>query len=319
MSSTGKACGMTIRQAFQQYFRRRAGSFIEILAAAETSVWVFHVKKPVVSSLAVTFRQIMDIVIIGAGNVAHCFSHQLQLHGHQIRQVVSRNIGHARSLAEQLNASSSDDLMDIDMSADVYLLAVQDDAIAEVNRELRLGKRMVAHTSGAVPMDAICNISVNIGVVYPLQSFRKELRNMQGAPVLLEASNELTLRRLRALAEGLTNRVVVMDSAQRLKMHLAAVLCNNFVNHLVTRCKDYCERESLDFDLLQPLLLETFQRLERSDPRSVQTGPAFRKDAGTQELHRAQLLGYPGLLQLYNLFSSDIEAFYSDQAADASA
>ncbi|GAA4312064.1 Rossmann-like and DUF2520 domain-containing protein [Compostibacter hankyongensis] len=252
----------------------------------------------------------MDIVIIGSGNVAHCFSHRLQLNGHQIRQVISRNREHARELAEQLNTPYSDDLLDIDMNADVYLIAIQDDAIPAVNQELRLGKRIVAHTAGAVPLDAIRNISVNTGVIYPLQSLRREMREVEKIPLLLEAANEMTLRRLGALAEALSEQVVTADSEKRLQLHLAAVLSNNFTNHLIARCEDYCEKRGLDFGLLRPILHETFQRIERNDARQVQTGPAYRNDVTTLELHRGQLKDNPDLLQLYEVLSNDIRQFY---------
>ncbi len=38
---------------------------------------------------------IMDIVIMGAGNVAHCFGHLMKLHGHHVKQVISRSKAHA--------------------------------------------------------------------------------------------------------------------------------------------------------------------------------------------------------------------------------
>lgn len=253
----------------------------------------------------------MDIVIIGAGNVAHCLGHLLQLRGHTVCQVISRNAGHARELAESLNAKWSDELADIDMNADIYLLAVSDSAIAELNAELRLGKRIVAHTAGAVPMQAITNISSNTGVFYPLQSIRKDIREDTPIPVMLEANNEMVLKRLQSLAETISEQVVVTDSAQRQKMHLAAVFCNNFTNHLVAVCQDYCTRESLHFDLLRPLLHETFDRLERYSPGEVQTGPAIRNDQTTLHLHRELLRDYPGYLDLYNLISESIRSLYS--------
>ena len=47
---------------------------------------------------------------------------------------------------------------------------------------------------------------------------------------------------------------------QRLKLHLAAVLCNNFVNHLYALTERYCKMEGLDFQLLLPLIKETAAR-----------------------------------------------------------
>ncbi|TAN19743.1 MAG: DUF2520 domain-containing protein [Chitinophagaceae bacterium] len=253
----------------------------------------------------------MDIVIIGSGNVAHYFSHILRLNGHQIRQVLSRKEQHARELAESLNTNWATDPLDMDMNADIYLLAVSDAAIAGLNKELHLGKRMVAHTAGAVPLNAITDISINTGVIYPLQTFRKGIHFDHPIPLLLEGGNAMVLKRLHSLADAISDKVIEMDSVSRLKMHLAAVFCNNFSNHLIALCKKYCEDESLDFSLLHPLMQETFYRLESLDPDKLQTGPAVRGDQETMLKHLYLLRSHPEMRKVYQLFSESIEKYYS--------
>ncbi|RFS24866.1 DUF2520 domain-containing protein [Chitinophaga silvatica] len=252
----------------------------------------------------------MEIVIIGTGNVAHCYGQLMKIHGHQISQVISRNPEHARELGEMLNASHTTDIQDINMEADIYILAVSDSAISELNDELRLGKRMVAHTAGAVPLSAISKISSNIGVIYPLQSIRKEVKNYPTIPVMLEASNDEVLRRLQALAQSISGTVTFADSTQRLKYHLTAVLCNNFTNHLIAQAKAYCEKEHLDFSLLQPIIKETFDRLEKYPPEAVQTGPAIRQDIVTMNLHRSLLEGNEYMQLVYQVLSDAIFQFH---------
>ncbi|NML37472.1 DUF2520 domain-containing protein [Chitinophaga sp. G-6-1-13] len=248
----------------------------------------------------------MDIVIIGTGNVAHCFGQLLKLHGHQVKQVVGRNPEHVRELSEMLNSTFTTDLMDINMDADVYLLAVSDAAIPELNDQLRLGKRIVAHTAGAVPLSAISRISINTGVLYPLQSIRKELKNYPPIPIMLEAGNDEVLKRLQAVAGSIASRITIADSDQRLKYHFTAVLCNNFTNHLFAEAKAFCDREQLDFSLLQPIIKETFDRLERHAPETVQTGPALRNDETTMALHRTLLAGNEQLKRVYEVMSEAI-------------
>lgn len=248
----------------------------------------------------------MDIVIIGAGNVAHCFGHLLKLHGHQILQVISRRKESAVELAESLHSTGTDDLLDINMEADVYIIAVSDAAIPELNDELRLGRRFVVHTAGAVPLDAIKKISLNTGVIYPLQSLRKEIRNYPAIPLLLEAANDEVMRRLKSVAQSISPDIQEVNSHQRLQLHLAAVLCNNFTNHLIARAKNYCEKEGLDFTLLQPIIKETFDRLEKFAPEAVQTGPAVRNDESTMSRHRALLENEDYLKLIYQVMSDSI-------------
>ncbi|MCW3463645.1 Rossmann-like and DUF2520 domain-containing protein [Chitinophaga nivalis] len=253
----------------------------------------------------------MEIVIIGTGNVAHCYGQLLKIHGHQVKQVISRHKAHAQELGEMLHAPFTDDLQSIYMDADVYLLAVSDAAIPVLNDQLRLGKRMVAHTAGAVPLSAIDRISTHTGVLYPLQSIRKEIKTYPTIPLMLEASSEEVLRRLQSLAQGISSRITVADSAQRLQYHLAAVLCNNFTNHLIAQTKAYCEAAQLDFTLLQPIIKETFDRLEKYAPEAVQTGPALRQDEATMQLHRDLLAGDTNLQRVYEVLSDSIHRFHT--------
>ncbi|ATL49503.1 hypothetical protein COR50_21270 [Chitinophaga caeni] len=255
----------------------------------------------------------MEIVIIGSGNVAHCFGHFMKLHGHQIKQVISRNVDHAAELAELLHAESSSDLLDINMEVDIYLLAVNDGALAELNDELRLGKRFVLHTAGAVPLSAISKISSNTGVMYPLQSLRKEIKSYPDIPLILEAANEDVMRRIQALAQSISSNISVKNSAERLKLHLAAVFCNNFTNHLQALTKDFCDREQLDYHLLHPILQETFNRLEKFAPTEVQTGPAIRNDQVTMQKHLDILKAYPTMGMVYPVISESIFQFYQDR------
>lgn len=252
----------------------------------------------------------MDIVIIGSGNVAHCFGHFMKLHGHPVKQVISRNRENARQLAETLGAGYSADLFDIHMEADIYLLAVGDEALVQLNNDLRLGRRIVVHTAGAVPLSAISNISANTGVIYPLQSIRKENKSYPEIPLLLEASSDEVQKRLLALAQSISGSISVMNSEQRLQMHLSAVFCNNFTNHLIALAKFYCEQEGRDFSLLAPIIRETFQRLDKFPPENVQTGPAIRNDERTMALHESLLANYPSMAQIYPLLSESIQQFH---------
>jgi len=254
----------------------------------------------------------MEIVLIGSGNVAHTFGHMLELSGHRIVQVISRNPGHARELADRLNAQHGTDLNDLSMDADVYLLAVTDRAIPQLNETLRLGKRIAAHTAGSLPLSAISRISTNTGVLYPLQSLRKDIKQIRPIPMLVEAGDRGTLTRLRTLAESISPVVREIDSEHRMKMHLAAVICNNFANHMISLAADYCRSESIDFDLLKPLLQETFDRADRYDPLDMQTGPARRHDRGTIDLQLELLTQYPGLRDFYRMISDHIFHYYPD-------
>jgi predicted short-subunit dehydrogenase-like oxidoreductase (DUF2520 family) len=101
--------------------------------------------------------------------------------------------------------------------------------------------------------------------------------------------------------------VVTAGDEERRKLHLAAVFCNNFVNHLYVLVEEYCNKEGLDFSLLLPLIRETSDRLEELPAAKAQTGPAIRNDASTIEKHLEMLGSYPIMKELYSVLTESIK------------
>lgn len=254
----------------------------------------------------------MNLTLIGSGNVAWVLGHKFRSAGHRIMQVISPQEDHARQLAEEFSVPWSNDLEAIDLDTDIVIIAVKDTAIRLLNDHLRLGSPMVVHTAGAIPLDAIKDVSPDIGVFYPLQTLRKNFNPSADVPLLLEANNQATEKKLMELASSISGKVVWMSSEERLKMHVAGVFCNNFTNRLIALCENFCQNESLDFSLLLPIIQETFDRISTAKALDCQTGPAKRGDLSTMKMHELVLEKYPEMLQLYEIFSEGIGKYYAD-------
>jgi predicted short-subunit dehydrogenase-like oxidoreductase (DUF2520 family) len=248
----------------------------------------------------------MDIVIIGTGNTATVLGHKLRKAGHRIIQVFGRDSMEASQLAYALGTESTNYWNIVSKDADIYILAVSDIAIEDVLKELRLPPKTVVHTAGSVSKDVLKKFSSHFGVFYPLQSLKKELDQLPEIPIIIDAGDKATLQELEVLAHSISSKVVEADDEQRMKLHLAAVICNNFVNHLYTLAEAYCKREDLDFNLLLPLIKETASRLNDISPSKSQTGPAIRNDRKTIEKHLELLVNYPQLKALYEMFTESI-------------
>ena len=248
----------------------------------------------------------MKIVILGTGNTATILGRKLNAAGHNIVQVYGRNEKAANDLALELNANSVNQLTSIDGGAEIYLLAVSDSAIAEVIKQLgSLHRGIIVHTAGSVSKNVL-STSAHYGVFYPLQSLRRESSYSPDMPILVDASDEKTLQVLENMAGTISGNVVKADDKQRMKLHLAAVFVNNFVNHLYAMAKEYCDKEKIDFKLLLPLIKETAMRVETINPLKAQTGPAFRHDAATIQKHEELLQDYSPLKKFYTLFTESI-------------
>lgn len=249
----------------------------------------------------------MDIVIIGTGNTATVLGRKLRKAGHHIVQVFGRDNKEASELAYELNTESTNYWNVVNRTADLYILAVSDIAVEDVFRELRLSDKTVVHTAASVPMEILKDGTDHFGVFYPLQSLKKETQRSPEIPIIIDASDTPTLKMLDVLAHSISDRVVEAGDETRTKLHLAAVVVNNFTNHLFALIEKYCEAEGLDFNLLLPLIKETASRLEDIAPTKSQTGPAIRNDKITLEKHLALLEKHPQLRRLYQLFTESIQ------------
>lgn len=249
---------------------------------------------------------LMNIVIIGTGNTATVLGRKLRDAGHRIVQVYGRDSAAASKLAYELGTESTNYWNVVNRTADLYLLAVSDIAVDEVRRELQLPDRTLVHTAASVPKDVLKGSAAHYGVFYPLQSLKKGSRRLPDIPIIIDAGDTETLKELETLAHSISSQVVEAGDEQRLKLHLAAVLVNNFVNHLYLLAEGYCRREGIDFRLLLPLIRETAARLEEMSPSEAQTGPALRHDTATLEKHLALLADHPDLQRIYQIFSESI-------------
>jgi predicted short-subunit dehydrogenase-like oxidoreductase (DUF2520 family) len=254
----------------------------------------------------------MRVVILGSGNVATILGQKIFVAGHDIVQVFSRNIDAVEKLASLVQAQAVNSPDAIDASAELYIIAVNDGAIAEIASWLRPAGGIVVHTAGSVPIEVLRQAGAKFGVLYPLQTLRKETNSAAEIPLLVDGSDAETTELIFTFAKSLSGTVQAADDAKRLKLHIAAVIMNNFSNHLFTLAYDYCKKENLDFRLLIPLITETADRLKLKPPAQLQTGPAARNDMSTIRHHLDQLKNYPDLAELYKMFTEKILDYHHD-------
>jgi predicted short-subunit dehydrogenase-like oxidoreductase (DUF2520 family) len=268
----------------------------------------------------------MKVVIIGSGNVATVLGGKIAAAGHTILQVVARRKSDGRPnqggadgpmgaelLAAEWGCGLAMDWAEIDKGAELYLVSLSDRALPEFGKGVRLPGRLVLHTAGAVSGNLLRAVSDHCGVLYPLQSLRREIRPFPEFPLLIDAEDPADMPVIEAFARTLARQVQRADDELRLKLHVAAVVINNFGNYLYTLAADFCRQEGIAFNLLLPLIRETAGRLEEYAPADVQTGPAIRGDAGTMAKHLEILSNYKDLSELYRLFSIQIEDYYRER------
>ncbi|UTA68195.1 Rossmann-like and DUF2520 domain-containing protein [Emticicia sp. 21SJ11W-3] len=264
----------------------------------------------------------MKISMIGAGNVAWHLSIALEDHHHQVCEVYSRKQVKARALVSMLyQAKVKTDLDFSESAAEVFILAVADDAIAEVCSMLVLPENAIlVHTSGTKSLEDLQNLMiahhdlpVRCGVFYPLMTFSIQKKmSLKEVPFCIEAEEASAEDKLVQLAQSVSNTVYLISSRERKVLHVAAVFACNFTNHLLALANEITTEENLEFELLKPLIKETFQKALLADhPADVQTGPAIRGDKSTINTHLLYLNNQPDLFEIYEVMSESIRKWHS--------
>ncbi len=248
----------------------------------------------------------MRIVIIGSGNVGSVLGRLCKQNEHEIIQVFSRNANQAVLLAKELKCALTDQLNCIDTEADLYLVALTDAALVDLKNHLFLGNKLILHTAGSVSKEVLKDISLQYGVLYPLQSLRKEMTYSEDIPFVIDGNSDAVKSQITDFVKTISSNFSFATDEERIKLHLAAVIVSNFTNHLYALAEHFCNIEKIDFSLLWPLVKETARRVQVISPSIVQTGPAVRKDMLTIEKHISLLANHPELKALYQNMTDSI-------------
>ena len=232
----------------------------------------------------------MKIALIGRGRVATHLGKALLQAGHKVVSVNSRT------------------LAELPQDADAYIIAVKDSALQEVISKVTKGREssLFLHTAGSMPLSVFDGYTQHGGVLYPMQTFSMEREvDFREIPLFIEASDAESLQQIRALADGISQHVYELSTADRRYLHLAAVFACNFVNHCYTLAADVLAQKGLPFDVMLPLVDETARKVHELSPKAAQTGPAIRGDQNVMKA-QAALLDTPERT-IYELLSKSIQ------------
>lgn len=251
----------------------------------------------------------MNIVFIGAGNLATRLSLAMAEQGYNIIQIYSKKLENAEILGSMLSCEYTDDLSQIKDSADLYIFSVKDTALQECIRSVKPNNALWVHTAGSMPMSVFESHTGRYGVFYPLQTFSKNKKVcFSNIPFFIEANSDEDSRLLMDVASAISQDVRIVTSEQRKYIHLAAVFACNFTNHMYAISEKLLKEHELPFDILLPLIQETADKVMNIPPVIAQTGPAVRYDENVMD-KQLSLLADNQLKEIYKLLSKSIHTF----------
>ncbi len=246
----------------------------------------------------------ISIVLLGAGKVATHFYESFQASkGIEVKQWYNRSIERLKPYESQIAVTNDLTILE---DADIYIISVNDDAIAQLSNDLTFENRFLVHTSGSVGLHDLDKKNVR-GVFYPLQSFSDGADlNFEDVPICIESEDKSKLPLLKEIAQAINSPVYKINTEQRKVLHLCAVYVNNFTNQLYRVAHEISDAKSINFDILKPLILETAKKVQDMSPYRAQTGPALRRDKKTIKKH-LKLIEKDEHKTIYELLTASIQ------------
>ncbi|WP_297908928.1 DUF2520 domain-containing protein [uncultured Parabacteroides sp.] len=248
----------------------------------------------------------MNVVFIGAGNLATRLSLEMRKAGMNISQVYSRTKEHAETLADKLGCGWTVFPEKIVDDADLYVFSLKDAVLQEVIARVKPNNGLWVHTAGSMPISVFEGFTPKYGVIYPLQTFSKNREvDFKKIPFFLEANSLEDEKVLEKVARALSCDVRFLSSEKRKNLHLAAVFACNFTNHIYALAEKILAGQQIPREVLLPLIDETAAKVHMMPPAQAQTGPAIRYDENVINKHMA-MLEDPDMRDIYELISRSI-------------
>lgn len=254
-------------------------------------------------------QQLEKIVIIGTGGIATSFAAAFIKSKKYSVYAVGSDVEKTEEFCKKNKLINYKEL---EVKKDlIFLLAVPDSQIEFCARKYGKIAKLLVHFSGTTSLETLKINSLNAAVCWPLESFSKNKKiNLTKVICAVDSSNEFASHLIIELIRSLNSKYVFLNNEERVKLHLTAVILNNFMYHLFTLIKEWTKNEKINSTLLKGLFKNTISSFYTDDKGENQTGPAKRKDEEIIQQHINLLKDYPELQSIYKLFTQSIMQKY---------
>ena len=251
-------------------------------------------------------RGSVRVSIVGSGRVASALALLFKSKGIPVVSVISRRKVFARRLASLIGCRlASDRLSDIHPDTNFLLLAVPDDVIVSLAKEISLLTTLdfphlyCAHTSGiqtSNDLAALAKRKVIVFSLHPMLSFpanltrREQLEALKNVSYGVEGSLNAT-RFANRLIHRLGGNMFRIPKEAKILYHTACVFASNYEVALLGVVESLVRTISKTAPLahFRKLTESSIANAYRKTPAKAITGPAVRGDLRTVRHHRREL------------------------------
>jgi len=248
-----------------------------------------------------------SVSIVGAGRLGRSLGRSLRLLGWRIGPVVTRSTAHSRAAVVAIGAGKPLVTLTREVvDTDVILLAVPDDALAEVTRQLarlagnKCRGKVVLHTSGALDkkvLQPLARCGAATGSIHPMQTFTINSRpNLKGVIFAIEGDPRAR-RAAGVMVRALGGIPVAVASRHKPAYHAAGTLVAGHALALTEAAAQLLIKLGFTrphaVQTLLPLMRQMLDNFEKHGPRVAWTGPASRGDYATISKHGRAMRSHP--------------------------
>ena len=244
------------------------------------------------------------INIIGSGKLGRTLIRLFADHHLvEIGDVFNRSSAHSQAAIEFCGGGRLCESIDDMNTADIWLIATPDDAIASIAEALTetLTKNqptwtdtVVFHASGlhsSALLEALQNKGAAVASAHPVHSFAKpeqSLISYRGTTCTLEGDPKAT-EQLSYLFTEIGSTVIPIKASGKALYHAATVVGSNYLAALQQSALDMLDQAGITApdakQILQPLMAKSLQNLQNLGPVEALTGPIARGDTHTLTAH----------------------------------
>lgn len=245
----------------------------------------------------------MKIGFVGAGKVGFSLGKYLLQNNIIISGYYSRTFKNTEQAADFTDSQAYDSIDELLNASDVIFITVNDSAISDVWNQIKnyqISGMIFCHCSGILTSELfegadLLNVhTCSLHMLQAVSSKYESYKDMKSAVFTFESNDDASYIILNMIS-GCGNKIIKLETQQKIKYHTAASVTSNLVDALIHEGYDLLSECGFSYEdskiLIEPLVRNNIDNIFNYGTVDALTGPVERNDIQTVAKHISCLNG----------------------------